>query len=295
MRSIPGTVTEYPRQWLIDLLAKKGPQTMPEIIRTSHRKSTEVRKLIGKMMVAPIEGEHQICRYRKNRPTHYGLHLPGVHEMGNPEILYRTFLADPAWSYNDKTCRGASRRHYQVMTVEEVAALPVRQRTLPNAHLYLWIPKDILLDAAHLPVLKAWGFRHIHLLHWVKAKRFEKKVTCPCGCGHRFIVMDEKGRTLQMGLGRYFRGTGEYLIFAVRGRAPIEPAKRMLDLFFHPRTSKHSRKPPEFRADLEPVSKGPRIELFSEADVEGWDHWGKARAGLGYKKKMQPSRTRVVG
>lgn len=254
---------------LITLVTDHGPLTVAELSRKSRRTPGQVR-----VRANAFVRDGQLLRY-ENGILRFGCVTKP--KIGKPDVLYTTVLADPPWPYRDQTCRGAARRHYQVMTVDQIAALPIKHRVTPNAHLYLWITKDMFMDAAHLPILEAWGFRHITRITWVKAKAFKKRVMCPCGCKHRFWVEDEKGRTLQMGLGRYFRGVQEELIFAVRGRAPIPPSIRMVDLFFHPRTPKHSRKPEVFRERIEKVSKGRYLEIFGETRRSGWDRWGKSR------------------
>ena len=77
----------------------------------------------------------------------------------------------------------------------------------------------------------------------------------------------------QLGMGYYFRGDTEHVIFAVRGKAPIPPALRVSN-HFAARKSRHSAKPDRFYELVERVSPEPRLELFARRRRYGWDVWG---------------------
>lgn len=169
---------------------------------------------------------------------------------------YRTIVADPPWRYDtargittrtrgDGTYSPEAARNYPTMTLDEIAALPVREQAADDAHLYLWATNPILPDA--FPILAAWGFRYVTTLTWRKLGT--------------------------LGMGYYFRGDTEHVLFGVRGRAPIEPAKRARNWFAAPKTG-HSRKPDLFYEMVERVSPGPYLELFARRRRYGWDVWG---------------------
>lgn len=85
------------------------------------------------------------------------------------------------------------------------------------------------------------------------------------------------------GLGQYFRGMTEHLLFGVRGQPPyklLPDGKRAqgTTLISAPRTE-HSVKPAEFHALVERVSVGPYLELFARRPTVGWDVWGNEIAG----------------
>lgn len=169
--------------------------------------------------------------------------------------LFTTGMADPPWpeTGGGKVKRGAD-RHYPVMSVGDICALRVGELFAPNAHLYLWVTNNHL--PAGLRVMGAWGFRYVTNIAWGKVK---------------------EGR-VQQGLGQYFRGAHELLLFGVRGSLPyrtLDDGKRAQapSLVLAPR-SKHSRKPEEFRQLVERVSPGPYLELFARASAPGWAVWG---------------------
>jgi len=167
---------------------------------------------------------------------------------------YGTVLADPPWPERGggKIKRGAD-RHYPLMSVEAIKALlvhglPVVEHALPDSHLYLWATNNYLPDA--IEVMRAWGFRYVTCITWAKDRP---------------------------GLGQYFRGMTEHLLFGVRGQPPyrIIDGKRAqgTTLISAPRTE-HSVKPAEFHRLIERVSAGPYLELFARRPMEGWDVWG---------------------
>ena len=58
-------------------------------------------------------------------------------------LTFATILADPPWDVFQSTGRGAH-RHYQLMTVEQIAALPVERLAQTDAHLWLWVTNATL-------------------------------------------------------------------------------------------------------------------------------------------------------
>ncbi len=184
--------------------------------------------------------------------------------------LYRTIVADPPWRYT--VTQGLPNRHagsghgrrvrptaegqYGTMANDEIAALPVGDMAAADAHLYLWITNPHLFGTglrgasrgpSPIEMVDAWGFTYITLLTW-------RKLGAP-------------------GMGFYFRGDTEHVIFAKRGKAPIAPAIRESNHFAAHRTV-HSAKPDRFYELVERVSPGPYLELFARRRRYGWDVWG---------------------
>jgi len=184
-------------------------------------------------------------------------------------VKFKTILADPPWaeSGGGQIVRGAQ-KHYPLMKTEEVCCLrvdgvPVKDLAEPNAHLYLWTTNNFLPDA--LRVAEAWGFRYVTCLTWVKGKAT--------------LVGDEEFfQPDRFGLGQYFRGITEHLLFCVRGNLPYrtrEDGKRAQGktIIYAPR-GEHSEKPEEARQMIELVSHPPYIELFARKQTPGWTVWG---------------------
>src|SRR5262245_52721300 len=71
---------------------------------------------------------------------------------------FRTIYADPPWHYTNAASRGAAQNHYDTMTVEEIAGLPVQQLAASESHLHLWTTNAFLFEAKQ--VIEAWGFTY---------------------------------------------------------------------------------------------------------------------------------------
>ena len=162
----------------------------------------------------------------------------------------KTILADPPWneSGGGKIKRGAD-RHYPLMKTQDIIDMPVSQLAEDDAHLYLWVTNG------HLPhglmVMQAWGFTYKTCITWAKDR---------------------------FGLGQYFRGQTEHVLFGVRGNIPYgrrSDGKRAQGrtLITAPR-QEHSAKPEELRAMIQVVSPGPYLELFARTRAPGWKVWG---------------------
>lgn len=158
---------------------------------------------------------------------------------------YRTVYADPPWyeAGGGRIRRGAN-RHYPLMKTREIKLLDVPSIAAPDAHLYLWVTNNFLRDG--LEVMAQWGFRYITNLAWIKDR---------------------------FGLGQYFRGQHELLLFGVRGRLPAMNGRRISTVIHAPRRE-HSRKPEEVYRIIELSSPLPRVELFARDTHAGWDSWG---------------------
>ena len=168
-----------------------------------------------------------------------------------------TIVADPPWRYQKDTSMGSKPRaaeaHYRTMGIREIAALPVSELVADDAHLYLWVTVPRLYgdrdDRSFTPVdvMEAWGFEFKTMLTWVKSG--------------------------SPGMGWYFRGQTEHVLFGVRGHAPIPPEVRIPNYLIAPRQG-HSGKPEAFLDLVEQVSPGPYLELFSRRQRFGWSTWG---------------------
>jgi len=166
-----------------------------------------------------------------------------------PNKKYKTIYADPPWpEYGGGKIKRGADRHYPLMSIKEIMALPVPEIADENCHLYLWVTNNYL--PAGLEVMKAWGFKYVTIITWMKDR---------------------------IGLGQYFRGLTEHCLFGVKGRLPYKviEGKRQQGVtgFYAPKTA-HSEKPEEMRRMIEKVSYPPYIELFARKKVDGWDAWG---------------------
>jgi N6-adenosine-specific RNA methylase IME4 len=165
---------------------------------------------------------------------------------------FSTIMVDPPWDWGDegdKDQLGRARPEYSTMTISQLLDLPVGALADTDAHLYLWITNRSLPKGFQL--IEKWGFRYITCLTWVKPS---------------------------FGMGTYFRGSTEQVLFAVKGSMPLR-VKNAPTHFALPRGAAHSSKPVEIYGMIESWSPGPYIELFSRSKRSGWMSWG-ADAGV---------------
>ncbi len=163
-----------------------------------------------------------------------------------PEIRqFRTILADPPWDIQQKGALGAE-RHYDLMTLERIKAMPVADLAEDDAHLWLWVTNATLRHG--YDVAEAWGFTVRSPLTWIK---------------------------FRLGLGNYLRNATEHLLFATRGKAPVN--FRSQPTWINAPVQDHSHKPEEQYALIERISGGPYLELFARRrppSTADWSVWG---------------------
>lgn len=177
---------------------------------------------------------------------------------------YGTIVVDPPWRYtNNRGTQTRSRAgrsstvaegNYSTMGFDEIAALPVGDLAADRAHLYLWTTNPCLFGHENrrrgigpVDILEGWGFTYVTLLTWVKSG--------------------------PPGMGFYFRGHTEHVLFGRRGSAGIPAHLRESNVIESPRRG-HSEKPGAFYDLVERVSPGPWVDLFNRQPRFGWDTWG---------------------
>lgn len=159
-----------------------------------------------------------------------------------PKKLYKTLLIDPPWDIEQKGARGAI-KHYPLMPLDKIKAMPVADLVEENAHIWLWVTNASVKHG--YDVLENYGFIPRSILTWIKP---------------RFT------------LGVYLRNSSEHLILSTRGKAPVQFHGQGTWLFAP--LQDHSHKPEEQYAIIERVSPGPYLELFARRRQPGWDCWG---------------------
>jgi N6-adenosine-specific RNA methylase IME4 len=170
---------------------------------------------------------------------------------------FSTVLADPPWRFINRTGKMAPEHkrlsRYGTLTVDEIAALPLRQVGADRAHLYLWVPNALLPDG--LRVMEAWGFSYKSNIVWHKVRK--------------------DGGSDGRGVGFYFRNVTELLLFGIRGKdmRTLAPGRRQVNLLAT-RKREHSRKPDEQYRIIEACSPGPFLELFGRGVRKRWATWG---------------------
>jgi N6-adenosine-specific RNA methylase IME4 len=183
---------------------------------------------------------------------------------GLPRSHFACVLADPPWFFRTRTdfvSKRDPRHHYKggVMSIKDIAALPVGDVASPDAHLFLWVTGPVLEQA--FGVIKAWGFRYSGIAFtWVKLKKSHDP--------HQLRILPTADGDFHVGLGFTTRKNAEFCLLARRGNAK-RIAKNIRELIIAPRRE-HSRKPDEVHPRIERYAAGPYLELFGRQQREGW-------------------------
>jgi N6-adenosine-specific RNA methylase IME4 len=173
-----------------------------------------------------------------NSITKIGLAAPAAQR-------FRTILADPPWDIQQRGALGAE-RHYDLMSLDRIKAMPVADLAEDDAHLWLWVTNATLRHG--YDVAEAWGFTVRSPLTWIK---------------------------FRLGLGNYLRNATEHLLFATKGKAPVN--YRSQPTWVNAPVQDHSHKPEEQYALIERISDGPYLELFARRrppSSSNWSVWG---------------------
>lgn len=150
---------------------------------------------------------------------------------------------------------------YDTMTMEQAAALPVRQLIRRGGFVWVWCTWPLLADQSMI-VQNAWGLRIASGAPWVKRT---------------------SGGSPRMTTGLIFRGVSEPFLICcdgngggIRGRrerAIVETVQHTAELIG--RARQHSRKPDEAYALCERLTPGwKRADVFARQVRRGWAGWG---------------------
>lgn len=184
---------------------------------------------------------------------------------------FRAIVADPPWHFRSRTSLESrnwtsardAEKHYPVMGIEDIKALPVRELAAPDAHLFLWTIGPCLRLA--FDVIEAWGFRFSAVAFtWVKLKRSHD--------ARQLRTTAVADSDLHVGLGLTTRKNAEFCLLGRRGNAHRN-AKDVREIILAP-VRDHSRKPEEAIARIERYCDGPYCELFARTRRENWSSWG---------------------
>jgi N6-adenosine-specific RNA methylase IME4 len=189
-----------------------------------------------------------------------------------PRKHFRLIAADPPWHFHARTAlqmsnwtsRRDAEKHYDVMGVRDIGALPVS--TLAHSdgcHLFLWATGPCLPQA--FEVLAAWGFRYSAIAFtWVK---FKKSLN-----PRQLRFLPTADGDLHVGLGLTTRKNSEICLLGRRGNCK-RLSKKVREIILAP-VREHSRKPDEAYDRMREYAAGPYLDLFSRSSRPGWTSWG---------------------
>lgn len=198
--------------------------------------------------------------------------LPDTHTFsGLVQHGYGVICADPPWHFKSHTAlqmanwnsRRDAEKHYSVMGVDDIAALPIKDIAAKDAHLFLWTTGPCLEQA--FGVIRAWGFRYSSMAFtWAKLKKSHD--------AKQLRLVPTIDSDFHVGLGLTTRKNAEFCLLARRG-SPRRLAKNIRELIVAPRRE-HSRKPDEAYERIQRYTAGPYLELFAREQRHGWASWG---------------------
>jgi N6-adenosine-specific RNA methylase IME4 len=178
---------------------------------------------------------------------------------------FAVILADPPWpyaTYSDKGKGRSAEAHYDTMSIDSIARLPVGDWAADNAVLFLWVTKPILPCA--FEVIEAWRFMYKTVgFTWVKTIPYEDDGTLFGPPPLRFFF----------GMGHWTRANPEICLLATRGK-PHRIGADVPELILAPR-GEHSVKPVQIYDRIERLMgpQGPFLELFASASAPHRNHW----------------------
>lgn len=166
---------------------------------------------------------------------------------------FDVIVADPPWafeSYNEEISPKSAAAHYDLMSIDEISALPVGGLAARDSWLFLWTSAP-LLDRG-FEVMHAWGFTYCTRIAWRKVTRSGKP---------------------RLGPGFVVRSYHEDVLIGKMGKPTYMGAICSL---FDGVARQHSRKPEEFYRLVEAFAPDARrIDLFSRKRRRGWRSWGR--------------------
>lgn len=181
---------------------------------------------------------------------------------------YGAILADPPWRYEVWSGETKVKRrghgdasaavHYETMSAEQLAALPVTDLAAADCVLFLWVTWPTLLQAIKL--IETWDFTYkTCAFDWTKANASQ-------------VEMFNDSMEGQMGMGYWTRANSEPCLLATRGK-PKRLHGDVRQAIIAPRRE-HSRKPDGVHKRIERLVAGPYLELFARQQRPNWTVWG---------------------
>jgi N6-adenosine-specific RNA methylase IME4 len=216
--------------------------------RTVEISEEEALEIYKENLAKKRQQKEQMREQRRNENRQLIAQSESIDEALAAGARFSTIVIDPPWDWGDEGDAdqfGRARPTYATMSIGELMAMPVGEYADEDCHIYLWITNRSLPKGFQL--LDAWGFRYVTCVTWVKP---------------------------HFGMGNYFRGQTEHLLFGVKGSQSLK--RHDQGTFFEaPRGPKgHSSKPLKSYEVIESCSSGPYLELFARSQRPDWTSWG---------------------
>lgn len=176
--------------------------------------------------------------------------------------LHGTVIVDPPWPYRkvqekytrDEDLGGYASGQYDLLNLEELAALPVRNL---GDYCFLWTTPPFDAEGHASALLKAWRFKPITAIYWIKTTEIiRSKIPS-------FIP--------RYGVGYWFRGAVEPILI---GKKPDTRSFRTPYMGLLSPNAQHSRKPNTLYEIIETHFPQPWVELFATRKRTNWIQFG---------------------
>jgi N6-adenosine-specific RNA methylase IME4 len=180
---------------------------------------------------------------------------------------FSVIYADPAWSRKAGIGNRAYENQYTTMSWADILAMPVAQRVLPDAWLFLWIPRAHLLALHSTEIETPLGRTTVKLpLAWAVAQAwgFDAYSTC-------FVwTKTDEAEPDDHGLGLIVWDQDEVLCLFKRGRGlPMPDGEEKVGSNHREAKGRHSEKPTYYRDMINRMTGGVQVlELFAREDDE---------------------------
>ncbi len=166
---------------------------------------------------------------------------------------YGCLLVDPPWRFSNYSAKGEAKNpvaHYECMSIEDLAAMPVAHLAAPDCAMLMWATAPLLPDAIGL--MQTWGFTFKSAGAWAK--------------------QSSTGEKWAFGTGYCFRSAAEFFLLGTIGKPKVQ-SRSVRNLIVAP-VRQHSRKPEAQYEMAEALFAGPYCEVFSRSSRPGWDSFG---------------------
>lgn len=215
-------------QLIADSLSNEGKKLFQQVSKVIQRNFTEERRT--RRIEALVKESESF--------------IPLSKEIGK----YSLILADPPWEYEySSTENRAIVNHYETMSLEAIASLPVNTILTRDAVLFLWVTSPKLEQGLY--ILNQWNFVYRTSLVWVKDR---------------------------IGTGYWARSKHELLLIGTKGKMPCPEESLRPASVIESKRRRHSEKPFEIYEIIEKMYPSlKKIELFARKKRAGWKSWGK--------------------
>lgn len=184
-----------------------------------------------------------------------------------PQGQFPVIYADPPWFYRAGITGRHAGNHYDLMHLDDIAALPVGDLAAKDCALFLWVIRPMLPQALY--VVHRWGFDfNTRVFTWVKTSR-KSLYSYPWALGHWSRAQTEDVWLCTRGKPRRrWTGTGVAELLAEWSDEGQQDVK------WSPR-EEHSQKPDDIPDRIEQLLPGPYLELFGRRSRgPEWTVWG---------------------